>query len=185
MTRPSSILGSKYKEEIEECLKSGWSPESVVRWLKERYGAHGPDLPSARALYRYRHRYIPTDKIVPASLIREKLKEVDYQVDLLETLGRATWLLEQRLACGWQLEQETSNGALSPNTDRAALTLLEYLREYRRVAQDLGILPAKPEQLLMEVHQTQEIVASPEQLKDLAEAVALANGRILPPPTGN
>ena len=185
MARPSSILGSKYREEIVECLRSGWSPETVVWWLKLRYREHCPDLPSVRALYRHRKTYIPKDKIVPASLIREKLKEVDYQVDLLQTLGRAIWALEQRLACGWRLEQESSNGVLSPNTDRAALTLLEYLREYRRVAQDLGILPAKPEQLLMEVHQTQEIVASPEQLKDLAEAVALANGRILPPPTGN
>ena len=185
MARPSSILGSKYREEIEECLMSGWSPESVVRWLKDRYGAHGPDLPSARALYRYRQRYIPTDTIVPGSLIRKKLKEVDYQVDLLQTLGRTIWALEQRLACGWQREQETSNGVLSPNTDRAALTLLEYLREYRHVAQDLGILPAKPEQLLMEVHQTQEIVVSQEQLRDLAEAVALDKGRSLPPPTGN
>ena len=30
MARPSSILGSKYKEEIVECLRNGWSPEPVV-----------------------------------------------------------------------------------------------------------------------------------------------------------
>ena len=185
MARPSSILRSRHKEEIEECLKSGWSPETVVWWLRLRYGAHGPDLPSPRALYRYRQRHIPKDKIVPASLIREKLKEVDYQVDLLQTLGRATWALEQRLVCSWRGEQEMSNVVLSPHTDRAALTLLEFLREYRRVAQDLGIMPAHPEQLRMELHQTQEIVVSPEQLSDLAEAVALAKGRYLLPPAGS
>ncbi len=83
MARPSSILRSRHKEEIEECLRSGWSPETVVWWLKLRYGEEDSDVPSARAVYRYRERHIPIDAFVPASIIREKLKDLDYKVDLL------------------------------------------------------------------------------------------------------
>jgi len=123
-------------------------------------------VPSVRAIYRYRKPHIPADKIVPASIVKQKLKDVDYQVDLLETLARAIWVLEQRFGANWLREQETSNGLASPNTDRVATTLLEYLREYRRVAQDLGIMPAQPDRLRMEMYQIQEIVVNEEDLKE-------------------
>ncbi len=63
-------------EEIVDCLRSGWSPETVVWWLGIRYGDEDPEVPSVRAVYRYRKRHIPIDAFVPASIIREKLKDI-------------------------------------------------------------------------------------------------------------
>ena len=180
MARPSSILRSRHKEEIEECLRSGWSPETVVWWLKRRDGDDDPDAPSVRAVYRYRKQHIPTNAIVPASILRQKLKDLDYKVDLLNTLGRISWALEQRFATSWEREQEKSQALATPNTDRAALTLLEYLREYRAVAQDLGIMPAQAEQLRVEMYHTQTFEVREEDLPELVEALALTKGRLPP-----
>ena len=180
MARPSSILSSRHKEEIVDLLRSGWSPETVVWWLERRYGDEDAEVPSVRAVYRYRKRHIPIDAFVPASIIREKLKDLDYKVDLLNTKGRMIWALEQRVAACWQAEQEKSGVLGSPNTDRAALTLLEYPKEYRRVAQDLGIMPAQAEHLRVEMHHTQILELREEDLPELVEALALTKRRLPP-----
>ena len=180
MPRPSSIDRSRHKQEIIECLESGWSPETITFWLKRRFGDGDPDVPSIRPIYRYRKYHISSNRLVPTSVIKQQLKGIDYKVDLLGTLARIIWVLEDRVANNWEREKETSGGVASPNTDRAALTLLEYLREYRRVAQDLGLLPSRPDSLQVEMHQTQAIVVSHEDVKDLAEALALTKGSLSP-----
>ena len=180
MARPSSILRSRHREEINECLKSGWSPDFINLWLKLQCRDEAAEIPSVRAMYRYRKRYIPVDQVVPASVIKEKLKGIEYKVDLLPILARAIWALEQRFGANWEREQDTANGVASPNTDRAAATLLEYLREYRRVAQDLGIMPAQDDRLQVEMQHTQRLEVREEDLPDLIEALKLAKGQLPP-----
>lgn len=173
MGRRSSVLRSRHRKLIDECLASGWSPETVAWWLKFQYGEADEDIPSPWAIRRYRDRHLPTSRVVPPSLIRERLKGVDYQVDLLRTLARIIWALEQRFGTSWEQDERLLGGLASPSTLKAAQVLLEALRDFRVVAQDLGLFPVGSSRLRLEVHPEPPFSLTEEELRDLEQAAEL------------
>jgi len=176
MGKKSSIVRNRYRQEIEDCLQSRWSPRHIEQWLKASYGP-ADDIPSYRAIYRYRKKYLSTAKTVPTSLIQKRLGQVHYKVDLMGIYSRVIWALDQRMGLLWEKEQ--AGGPAVSELDRTARTLLEALREYRQLAQDLGVIASGPHQqtLNVETHRTQAIVLSREELEDLKAAAMLAAGR--------
>ena len=171
MARKSFVLQSTFKDEIEECLRSGWSPERIVWFLKRMYGTDHPGIPSSRTLYRFREKHIGLGSIVPANLIKKRLQNTTYKIDLLAELAQIAWALSERVASAWQREQDS--GSLSAETDRAAQTLLQYLREYKQVAQDLGVMPVRTDQVRLEVESVEKLEIREEDMPDLVDALTL------------
>lgn len=158
MGRPSSVVPSPFRQEIEELLKSGWSAERIRSFLHARDGT-GVHLPSSKAIERFRQRHIPPGAVIPASLIKQALKGLHYRVDTLKLLDELIWAQQQRVARLWDREQQA--GKPEPQLDAALRTVLEYLRERHRVAQELGVERRAGGTTRMEVHQSQ-VLEMPE-----------------------
>ena len=170
MKKPVRITKSKYKDEIIDCLKSGWSPRMVVEYLRWRYG-DDPEIPSLRTIERYRKRVLTEGAVLPPSIIREKLKGIDYKVNLIAHLSRLVPLLEDRVARGLEVERNMG-GLLASATDKAIETYLKVLQEYRYVAQCLGVFPSKEGEGLV-VAQQAVVNLPPEYAERLIKAIEM------------
>jgi len=106
--------------------------------------------------------------------MQKKLQQVEEEVDVLNTLGQAVRELWQRFLRAKQKEQELLGGLASPQTDRAAQTLLEAVERYWKVAQSLGLMPTSPPQTVVQMNQVQQIAVSEEELKRLEETLDVA-----------
>ena len=182
----TSVNKSRHRDEIIACLQSGWSPRSIVAWLKHRYG-DDPDIPDFSTIERWRKRYMPEAVVVPPSIIREKLKGVDYKVNLLQLLSRLIPLLELRVARALELEKDLQFP--SPMTDKAVETYLETLDEWKKAAQALGEFPSK--EMPISLMQQNVLNLPPEVGERIARALELPlsekNGaeRLSPENTGD
>jgi len=106
-------------------------------------------------------------RVIPQRFITEKLRGVRYQVDLLELLSRLVYLSEDRLGRG--LEHEVNEHLNEPiaTMDGVIHSYLAVLREWRAVAQDLGLIPQKTSAVIDKRKQT--LMANPEALRELKE----------------
>jgi hypothetical protein len=176
----SGVAKSPFLQEIEDCLKSGWSAAAVRNWLQARYP--GAEVPSVKSIQRYRQKHFTVIDVLPPALIMEKLKEVDYKVNLLGLLSRLIPLLEDRLCRGLQLETDMQ-GILLPSVDRAIESYLDALREWKAAAQALGELPPPPPPLV-DMRTQQLVINDPEvaeavkELRDLAQRVLQERGGV-------
>ncbi len=143
MGKASSVRQSPHLEVITELLLAGWSAERVREYLVALHG-EGPEIPSGKAIRRYRVANLPATAVLPASVIRRALQGIEYRVDAAVLLDELIWAQEQRIGLLWAREQETGNveGAL----DGCLRTVLEFLRVRHRLARDVGALgePKEP-----------------------------------------
>jgi len=151
---------------LKDCLASGWSAPVTWEYLERRYGAEG--LPSIKAIVRWRSRQMGTAKILPHKLITQQLKGIDYKVDCLGHLSRLIYAMEHRI--GLAIEAEKTFNLPSQTTDRVVSTFLDTMREYIKLAQDMGIVPA-PAPPVFDLR-TQNLNVTPEALEKLKEVVA-------------
>jgi len=126
------------------------------------------EIPSYKTLERWRKHNLPECRVLPQSLIDEKLEGLEAKIDLLRELAELAPLLEQRAKRSIELETTMFGGLASPNTSKAIQDYLEVLREWKRTAQDLGQMPSPPP---VEQSFTQNIlmVKSEEELRKLLE----------------
>lgn len=161
----STVAQYKYLRELKDCLNSGWPAGATREYLIERYGK---DAPGERAIERWRKKHLPEAAIVPHRIISEKLKGVQYKVDMIGHLGRLIVMLEDRIGRALEREGELGGYLLSA-TDQAVQVYLSALRDWMDVAQDLGVVKAPPmPQFDM---RTQVLNITPETIKALKETV--------------
>ena len=139
----STVVHYLYFDDLLACLESGWSPASTRGYLEDVHG-DGPEVPGEMAIRRWRDRHLPTAKVIPPEFINEKLKGVDYKVDVLKHLSRMIPILEDRVARGLKQEMENFGGMPLPLNEGVVRTYLDALRDWLKVAQDLGIVKAPP-----------------------------------------
>ena len=183
MGRRSTVTTSPYKEEAVELLQSGLSPATVAGFLQERYGTD--DIPSSKALARYRSVHIPPTAIVPASAIKQLLENYPHKVHLIGILERTIWALEYRFGAAFKREQGRPGAPLSPDVDRAFQSLHTCLQMYRSVAQNSGLLRKSPDRLQVDMGQTKVVQLGEADVRAVAETLALAKrAHSLRPPSG-
>lgn len=138
----STVFKYQYYEDLKACLQSGWSPEGTHKYCDNLYGS----APSIMAIRRWRDKHMPTAMVIPHQFIMDKLNGVDYKVDILKHLSRLVPLLEERMARGLSQEVNSFGGLPLPVNDGVIRIYLEALRDWKTVAQDLGIMqaPAPP-----------------------------------------
>lgn len=161
------VQGSRYFQEIQDCLRSGWTPEAVYAVLRQRWGPLAK-LPSIRTLRYYRHKYVPTAAVLPHRFIVEKLRGLDYKVDLLVMLSRLLPLLENRVAAALELEEKQLTGMPVDATDKAVATFLQASSRWWSVAADLGLVPRPPAPAITVNEETKMLVLDPTTAKELA-----------------
>ena len=129
--------------ELRDCLQSGWAATATREYLIERFGPEG--VPSERSIQRWREHHLDsTARIVPHEVIEKKLKGIDFKVDVIAHLSRLIKLLEDRIGAGIALE-DSSGGMILPTTERAVDSYLQVIDRYVKVAQDMGIMKARPQ----------------------------------------
>lgn len=156
-----------YFTDLKACLESGWSPEMAYEYLEKRYGEQ-VKTPSAVSIRKWRDKYLPTATVVPHKFILEKLKGVDYKVDVLRNLSRLVPLMEERVARSLDQEENSFGGLPITITDSAVRTYLETLRSYVEVAQDLGLLEDH-RQALIDARTQNVNNYSPEAMREFIE----------------
>jgi len=161
----SSVDSYPYREELRDCLGSGWSVHFTMTYLQERHGKHS--MPSLRSLYRWQEKNLtPEARVLPPEIIRNKLKGLTYKVDTMAHLARLVLVCEQRL--GESLEAEKKAAIPLPMTDNIIATYDGILQHYIRLAQDLGEMPSRPPAPLIDAR---SINVDPETLARMAAAL--------------
>jgi len=163
----STVARYEQLEELEDCLRSGWSAAMVHEYLEKRFGSS----PHPRAIQRWREKKRIEVAVIPHQMIEKKLKGLNYKVNLLQLLSRLIPLCEERVGRALQNEEEVLGGMVTSMTDQAIKTYLEALREYKAVCQDLGIMP-KVQTPLIDAR-TQTLAVTPEMLDELRELSGL------------
>jgi len=141
MPRKFSVAKSPHRNQIIKKIKSGWSPGRISQWLEEEHS----ELITDKAIRRYAQRYIPPDGIIPPSLIREKLKQVDVDLDVLNDLITTTKFMEQRLDTNLRLESEL--GVLLPETRKELKNYFDALVKLFDIMVRIGMIKTVPEKL--------------------------------------
>jgi len=129
-------------DEIDNMLRSRYSPTTVVSLLRWQYGdAIGkmPPLPSVRTLERYRADEIAEVDLLPARLIEKRVASLNTKLDLFESLTNLYITAEERLAR--VLEVEDGFPMVVPGVDKAYETALAIAQVLWRIGQDIGIHP--------------------------------------------
>lgn len=129
------------KQEVFDMLCSGWSPARVSRHLFKTKGIKL--TPSAVRTFLTE---IPPALVLPPSLIKTKLLQLDITIDAVGELGRLLRVQEERLSAALLVE-EFGGGEKGSITLEATRLLKEYwksLTEYVTLLQSVGELPAEP-----------------------------------------
>jgi hypothetical protein len=134
----STVINCAYFDEIQDCIASGWPPRTVREYLVRRYGENG--IPSDSALKRWKAKYMPEAKVLPHAIIMEKLKGINYKVDLFSHLSRLIPLLEERLGRGLKTEKDMMDIPLEVN-EGVIRSYLDSMEMWLRIAQQLGVMP--------------------------------------------
>lgn len=157
----STVRKYKHFQELRDCLASGWSVQSVIEYLVERYGEEG--VPHERAIFRWRERHMPdTARVIPHRIIRERLRGVQFKVDVIGHLSRLVAICEDRVGRGIEQEDQFGGMPLAVN-DGVIQVYLQSMAQYVKVAQDLGIMKSPPQVPLIDartVHVTPEVLTS-------------------------
>lgn len=162
----STVYKYKHFNDLRDCLASGWAATTVREYLIRRYGPEG--VPSLKAIERWRNKHLePTARVIPHQVVQRKLKGVTYRVDIIGHLSRLVALCEDRVARGLEHEENSGGKPLTVN-DGAIQTYLQVLKDYVKVAQDLGILPSRPAAPLVDAR---ALSITPEMLQQLRETV--------------
>lgn len=162
----STVTTYEHFRDVKECLASGWSCEYLREYLTQRYGSHG--VPGLRALQRWKAKNMPTAKIIPSHIIDDKLKGVDYQVDIIKHMSRYVFLLEDRFLRWWDKEEKLD--LVMPQNDGPSREYREAMGQWLKAAQDLGIVRAPPMPVID--MRTQNINLPPEILENLLKTAA-------------
>jgi len=132
---------SELKQEVFDMLCSGWSPARVSRHLFKTKG-----VKLTPAAVRTFLDEIPPAFVLPLSLIKTKLLQLDIVVDAVGELNRLLMIQEGRVSAALLVE-EVSPGGEKSITLEATRLLKEYwksLMEFVALLQSIGELPAEP-----------------------------------------
>lgn len=158
----STVRSYRQFEELRDCLASGWSVPTVREYLTERYGAEG--LPSVAAMTKWREKHLETaQRVIPHRVIQEKLKGVQFKVDIIGHLSRLVFICEERVGRGLEAEGKFE-GLPLPVNDGVMATYMQVMRDWVKVAQALGIMKAIPEAPLIDARQ---IIMDPESAREM------------------
>ena len=163
----STVASYEHFVELKNCLASGWPSTTTREYLIEK---NGPDrVPSEIAIQRWRTKHMANSAMVlPPQIIRDKLKGIDFKVDVISHLSRLIALCEDRVARGLNQEDSLFGGMPLAINDAVMGTYLHALAQYVQVAQDLGILKFRPQVPLIDAR---SVNMSPEALVALRETV--------------
>ena len=162
----TTVRQYRHFDELLSCLQSGWSAPTVHAYLVER---HGDKVPHEKAIQRWRNNHMPEGSmIVPHQIITRKLKGVDYKVDVIRHLSRLIAICEDRMARGIDSEETDFGGMPVSGTDGVIQTYLQAMAQYVRVAQDLGLMKARPQVPLIDAR---TLNVTPETLRALQDTV--------------
>mgnify|MGYP001581332187 CR=1 FL=1 len=164
----STVFNYKQFDELLACLQSDWPSTTTRQYLIDRFGPEG--VPGLKAICRWREKHLDVaSRVIPHSIIQKKLKGVQFKVDVIGHLSRLVALCEDRMARG--LEQEEQFGMPLAVNDGVMQVYLQAIRDYVKVAQDLGIMKAPvPSPFLIDAR-TQQLIVTPETLQSLRETV--------------
>jgi len=153
--------------DLRDCLASGWPVPTTHEYLVEKYGADG--VPAETAIRRWRDKHMMNSAtVLPPTIIQQKLKGVDFKVDIISHLSRLIALCEDRVARGLNQEDTLFGGMPLAVNDGVMQTYLHALAQYVQVAQDLGILKSRPQVPLIDAR---TINITPESARTLLETV--------------
>lgn len=160
----SSVRTYRNFDDLKDCLASGYSPRSTRSYLVEM---HHDNPPSEVAIRRWRNQHLETYHVVPADYIDKQLGGVRYKVDLLRHYADIIPVMRDRVGRALEFEKEQLSNMPSPVTDQAVRTFLDVLREYRTVAQDLGVMTkAKQDPLIDARTQIANLNVFPPEVQD-------------------
>lgn len=166
--RDKTAVGrSPHVDEITDRFVSGWTATAVLDYLQWLWPTE--KHPSRASLDRWRKTKMPATALVPHNLVQARLKNVDVKVDLLGSLSRLVYLLQERVFGAMEIEATLTQGVPVQATDRAVQTYLEALRDWRSVAEDLGLLPKRARPSLTLIGNQNNLVVDPEVAKELAD----------------
>jgi hypothetical protein len=103
--------------------------------------------------------------VVPASLIKQAMGDVDYQVDTLKLLDVMIWAQERLIAVVWQ--KSLKGKRIPPELDTALRTLLEYAERRHKVAIELGVERQNGGSMRLERHQSDVLDVPVEHHEEL------------------
>ena len=106
--------------------------------------------------------------VLPPTIIQQKLKGIDFKVDVIGHLSRLVALCEDRVGRGIASEEKDFGGMPVPGNDGVMQTYLHALAQYVEVAQDLGIMKSRPQAPLIDAR---TMNVTPEALIQLRETV--------------
>jgi len=163
----SDVAMYEHFVELKNCLASGWPSTTTREYLLEKHGTEG--LPSEISIQRWREKHLMNSAtVLPPTIIREKLKGIDFKVDVISHLSRLIAICEDRVARGLNQEDTLFGGMPLAINDSVMQTYLRALAQYVQVAQDLGILKSRPQVPLFNAN---IMNVTPEALVALRETV--------------
>lgn len=129
-----SQLGTQVRIEVVDMIRSGWTPNRIVKHL---YHTLGVDVPVEHVTEL--RDAIPKALLLPPSELASLLNDVDLQIDVLGDLGRLIALNRDRLAR--QIQAEKTNEACFESVDDIMEGTAKLLAQYSKLQMDLGLLP--------------------------------------------
>ena len=169
-----SIANSTCHAEIFGMLCSNWSSTRISAFVKATYA----EIISATDIEAYRQE-LPKELFLPSGTLRDKLKQLDVEIDAVGQMSRILKLLEMRLDAILLVEEETPIGnraVLTPMIHQTVKMYWELLRSFVQTRQSLGELPSKPAELKI-------LTPSTRAEPTIEELYAEVQKRLTPPTT--
>ena len=163
------IESSEYRQEIFNKLLSGWSPARISESLKKKHNA----VVRPEDIQEY-FTHIPAELSLESSLLAEKFKKIDVQVDAVLDMHRILMLLRERLnvaldlenATGKHLERQKKSGRGDTLVEHRAKMYFAHLVEYLKAMELIGeIRPPAIEAELKPIYQTLRTIMFPDQIE--------------------
>ena len=123
-------------------LLSGWKPSKICEWLSE----HKKPVILVKTLANYRNNYLDPKSILPISIYKKKLKEVDVIIDSLQELYNLTEIQKQRI--GYLLNVEDQSKIALPDTRDELKMLRDLLIKTVQLEMELGIRDKQPIEII-------------------------------------
>ncbi len=123
-------------------LLSGWKPSKICEWLSK----HKKPIIAIKTLANYRNNYIDSKLILPISVYKTKLKEVDVVIDSLQELYDLVEIQKQRI--GYLLDVEDQSKIALPDTREELKMLRDLLIKTVQLEMELGIRDKQPIEII-------------------------------------
>lgn len=130
------ITKSPHRQFYRQALRQGWSSKRLESYAKEKFDE---DI-SHDTFSRYRRR-MPTKFLLPAGMLRKRLKVAEIEIDALAEL-QVMIAVQQKRVDMW-LEKERLTDVPVEQCRRDIETLNSMIKQLVELQQDLGTMPKK------------------------------------------